>query len=293
MDGINNYQNFNNNRNNMQNIQNFSNNQNNINNINNMNSNYNQNNNFNLYNNNNYNSKFMPNNNMNNNMNNSINNNMNSYQNINNNINNQNQNSFKNEFFELLQRAENCLRDENNVNHYLYIKYCSNQNNNQNNNHNIVYTSSTEPTSDPNFNKVTTFSISSSYEEEYVKFDKIISVEEKRTAVKITGTNFPYKGGDAIVEILENIGSNKGKRLYDIIYVPKKKENSNDKYFMVNFKESIYIKNFYDGLYNILDQKEKKEMKFIWFKKQGDEMKKSMKKKQQNKKNKCYIKIIE
>ena len=62
---------------------------------------------------------------------------------------------------------------------------------------------------------------------------------------------------------------------------------------MVNFKESIYIKNFYDGLYNILDQKEKKEMKFIWFKKQGDEMKKSMKKKQQNKKNKCYIKIIE
>ena len=34
-------------------------------------------------------------------------------------------------------------------------------------------------------------------------------------------------------------------------------------------------------------------MKFIWFKKQGDEMKKSMKKKQQNKKNKCYIKIIE
>jgi hypothetical protein len=235
------------------------------------------------------------------------NNNVNNYQNMNNNINNeyQNQNHYSinqqmlyEKFSQLLKIAEEHLSNKENVNYYLYEQYCLNPQNINNNNDqdkNLYYSSVTEETQDPDINKITTLQVTASFKEEYVDFNKISLGEEKRTAVKVLGTSLPKKGGEFILEFLEKLklGKEDGQNVYDIVYLPKKKENSNHKYFMVNFRKSSYIINFNEALKETLDGKDAKDLILSWYKKQDDKLRLSLDNKRRNNKCKDFIKFLD
>jgi len=311
---MNNLQHFNGNQNYMNNMNN-SNNMNNINNMNNTFNNNNQNNfnNFPNVNNNNYNYKSNNNNyEMNNgfNFNNNNYNNINNYQNMFNNINNlnnmnQNQNHYPinqqelfQKFSQLLKIAEEHLSNKENVNYYLYEQYCLQPQNIDKNNdqtQNLYFSSVTEKTQNPDVNKITTLQVTASYKEEYVDFDKISKGEEKRTAVKVFGTSLPKRDGEFILDFLEKLklGKEDGQNVYDIVYVPKKKENSNHKYFMVNFRKSSYILNFREALMEALDKKEAENIIFSWHKKQDEKLRVFLDNKRRNNKCKDFIKFLD
>jgi hypothetical protein len=308
-----NFQHFNGNQNYMNNM----NNSNNMNNINNMNNTFNNNNNQNNFNNfpnvnnNNYNYKSNNNNyemnngfNFNNNNYNNINNYQNMFNNINN-LNNMNQNHYPinqqelfQKFSQLLKIAEEHLSNKENVNYYLYEQYCLQPQNIDKNNdqtQNLYFSSVTEKTQNPDVNKITTLQVTASYKEEYVDFKKISLGEEKRTAVKVFGTSLPKRDGEFILDFLEKLklGKEDGQNVYDIVYVPKKKENSNHKYFMVNFRKSSYILNFREALMEALDKKEAENIIFSWHKKQDEKLRVFLDNKRRNNKCKDFIKFLD
>ena len=173
---------------------------------------------------------------------------------------------------ELLNKALKCLKDENNINHYLYKPLLKNSNENKN----IFTTSIIEQTSDPNVDKVYTFSFSSEYEFEYVDLKKIKLGEEQRTSVSVYGTNLSSKEGNEIAKTLEkfNMGLEDGQNIYDMIYVPEKKNNNeNNNFFAVNFIKSIFIINFYDALSDYIKKNGGNNFNLYWFKNSKDEMK--------------------
>ena len=224
-------------------------------------------------------------------------NNFNYSNNSNNFIENQNSPDYQrlyDKFQELLERAEKHLSDTNNVNHYLYEQYYSNfQNTNQNNstNQKTIIFSGTESTQDPNVNKLITLEVTEEYKEEYVDNEKISSGEEKRTAVKISGTSLPKQGGEYILKFLENLklGMEDGQPVYDIVYLPKQKEKSNNSFFMVNFRNSSHINNFCEAMKESIDKKEANEIIFSWYKKQGDILVNFLRSQKSNKKCKDFI----
>ena len=221
---------------------------------------------------------------------------------------NQNQYSITQEklfekFGKLLDLAEKHLSDINNVNYYLYQKYYLNHQDGDKNidekneqYKNLYFSTVTERTQDPNVNKITTLQVTSSFKEEYVDFNKISSGEEKRTAVKVLGTNLPKKGGESILKFLENLkmGLEDGQSVYDMVYLPKKQENSvHHQYFMVNFKKSVYILNFYEAMKESFDKKEANDLIFSWFQKQDDKLRSFLDGKRLNKKCKDFIYLLE
>ena len=233
--------------------------------------NYNMNNKINIYNNgNNYynnNNKNILNNNIN------LNTYLNNYNQSQNNLIQENQLQKNKNINELLNKALKCLKDENNINHYLYEPLIKTS---QNDDKNIFTTSIREQTSDPNVDKIYTFYFSSGYEIEYVDLKKIASGEEKRTSVSVYGTNLSLKEGDEIVKTLEkfNMGLEDGQNIYDMIYVPEKKENNeNNNYFAVNFRKSVFIINFYDALSDYVKKNGGNNFNLYWFKNSKDEMK--------------------
>ena len=64
----------------------------------------------------------------------------------------------------------------------------------------------------------------------------------------------------------------------------KKKENSDKNYFAINFRKSAYIINFNEAMENLKEKNGWNEYHLRWFKKQGDEMKTFLQKRQQKKK---------
>ena len=256
-----------------------------------MNNNMNMNNNFN--------------NNMNNNMtmnNNSINYNMNQRNNINiinNNMNNNTMSNFNNnmrnnpdidiiknqflKFEELQKKAHQYLEDKNNVNHELYEKYKKDINNNHSQKLNFTTTNDKSPLE------------ASANEEILVDLDQI-SDDEKRTTVKIMGTKLANENGENILQVLDkfNMGFEDGERIYDIVYKPILKENNNNKFFVVNFRKSSYIKDFNKAMNDYLNKNEpNNKYKLYWYAKQGNDFKKYLEDKLIKKKNyKGFIKYL-
>ena len=244
----------------------------------------------------------IPNNLPNNMPNNFMNNGINNFQGMGNNNSNMNnyhqqQNNSFQKYNALVAKAIKCLEDENNVNHELYVTFKQNYENKGNNpqlqGQNTFTTSIKEQTSDPNVEKVYTIEFTSKINYEYVDLDKISSGEEKKTSVSVFGTNLPSKGGDFILKTLENfkMGLEDGQAVYDMIYIPKKKDNSDKKYFVINFRKSAYIINFDEAMKDFMKKNGGNKYYLCWFKRQGDEMKSFLQKRQQKKK-KDFIQFL-
>ena len=110
------------------------------------------------------------------------------------------------------------------------------------------------------------------------------------------GTSLPKKGGEFILKFLENLkmGLEDGQSVYDIVYIPKKKENSvHHQYFMVNFKKSIYILNFCEAVKESIDKKEANDLIFSWFKEQDEKLRSFLNGKRLSKKCKDFIHFLE
>ena len=276
--------NYPNNYNNMNN--NYYNGNNNImNQTNNINNNCMQNNNF--INNNEFNNQAMKNNNYNNSDNN----------NINPNVNDLNQNPTCNriqKFQKLYSTAKKNLENSNNKNHYLYQKYIQEENSKNNLNQKQNFTAQFEKkTNDPNLNQLVTINISS-YELLKINVEQITE-EEKRTSVMILGTTLQDKGGEYILNVLKNfkMGFEEGQTLYDLIYIPSFKNNEDNKYFVVNFRKSSYIKNFNEAMLDYLSKNETNNNYVLsWYEKQGNDLKKFLQDNLNKKKFKGFVKYM-
>ena len=252
---------------------------------NNINNNSMQNNNF--INNNEFNNQAMKNNNYNNSDNN----------NINPNMNNLNQNPKYNQFQKfqkLCLVAKKNLENSNNKNHYLYQKYIQEENSKNNLNQKQNFTAQFEKkTNDPNLNQLVTINISS-YELLKINVEQITE-EEKRTSVMILGTTLQDKGGEYILNVLKNfkMGFEEGQTLYDLIYIPSFKNNEDNKYFVVNFRKSSYIKNFNEAMLDYLSKNETNNNYVLsWYEKQGNDLKKFLQDNLNKKKFKGFVKYM-
>ena len=272
------------------------------NNYNNMNNNYYNGNNNIMNQNNNINNNSMQNNNfinnnelnnqaMNNNYNNSVNNN------INPNMNNLNQNPTCDrlrKFQKLCLVAKKNLENSKNKNHYLYQKYIQEENSKNNLNQKQNFTAQFEKkTNDPNLNQLVTINISS-YELLKINVEQITE-EEKRTSVMILGTTLQDKGGEYILNVLKNfkMGFEEGQTLYDLIYIPSFKNNEDNKYFVVNFRKSSYIKNFNEAMLDYLSKNEANNNYVLsWYEKQGNDLKKFLQDNLNKKKFKGFVKYM-
>ena len=242
---------------------------------------------------------FMNNNNGNNNIEYNNNFNPNFNQNFNNNINNYNmsnsynQNQLSNNYpklNELLEKAKRALSDKNNINHDLYEKYIQKQS--QNPKQKTFTTKLISNTNDPEVTKVTTIQVTSSFTEENVDIKEILSGQEKRTTVRIKGTNFPSKGGETVLNFLESFkieGVNE-KTFYDVVYVPKQEESRHE-YFVINFRRPLYIVTFYSKIKDYASKAGLK-LKVIWYKKQNNEFIDFLKEKI-NKNDPAFIRFID
>ena len=252
---------------------------------NNINNNSMQNNNF--INNNEFNNQAMNNNNYNNSVNN----------NINPNMNNLNQNPTYNQFQKfrgLVFVAKKNLENSKNKNHYLYQKYIQEENSKNNLNQKQNFTAQFEKkTNDPNLNQLVTINISS-YELLKINVEQITE-EEKRTSVMILGTTLQDKGGEYILNVLKNfkMGFEEGQTLYDLIYIPSFKNNEDNKYFVVNFRKSSYIKNFNEAMLDYLSKNETNNNYVLsWYEKQGNDLKKFLQDNLNKKKFKGFVKYM-
>lgn len=252
---------------------------------NNINNNSMQNNNF--INNNEFNNQAMNNNNYNNSVNN----------NINPNMNNLNQNPTCDrlrKFQKLCLVAKKNLENSKNKNHYLYQKYIQEENSKNNLNQKQNFTAQFErKTNDPNLNQVLTINISS-YELLKINVEQITE-EEKRTSVMILGTTLQDKGGEYILNVLKNfkMGFEEGQTLYDLIYIPSFKNNEDNKYFVVNFRKSSYIKNFNEAMLDYLSKNETNNNYVLsWYEKQGNDLKKFLQDNLNKKKFKGFVKYM-
>ena len=252
---------------------------------NNINNNSMQNNNF--INNNEFNNQAMNNNNYNNSDNN----------NINPNMNNLNQNPTYNriqKFQKLYSTAKKNLENSKNKNHYLYQKYIQEENSKNNLNQKQNFTAQFEKkTNDPNLNQLVTINISS-YELLKINVEQITE-EEKRTSVMILGTTLQDKGGEYILNVLKNfkMGFEEGQTLYDLIYIPSFKNNEDNKYFVVNFRKSSYIKNFNEAMLDYLSKNETNNNYVLsWYEKQGNDLKKFLQDNLNKKKFKGFVKYM-
>ena len=112
---------------------------------------------------------------------------------------------------------------------------------------------------DQSINKIAQLKISEKIYED-VPIDDVdkIDDEEKRTTIKIRGTKLAFKKGKTIIEILDNfnMGTHEGQSLYDIVYQPILDEDNQNKFFVVNFRKSEYIKDFDDAMRKYLSQNE-------------------------------------
>ena len=252
---------------------------------NNINNNSMQNNNF--INNNEFNNQAMKNNNYNNSDNN----------NINPNMNNLNQNPTCDrlrKFQKLCLVAKKNLENSKNKNHYLYQKYIQEENSKNNLNQKQNFTAQFEKkTNDPNLNQLVTINISS-YELLKINVEQITE-EEKRTSVMILGTTLQDKGGEYILNVLKNfkMGFEEGQTLYDLIYIPSFKNNEDNKYFVVNFRKSSYIKNFNEAMLDYLSKNETNNNYVLsWYEKQGNDLKKFLQDNLNKKKFKGFVKYM-
>lgn len=273
------------------------------NNYNNMNNNYyngnnnimNQNNNIN--NNSMQNNNFINNNELNNHAMNNNNYNNSDNNNINPNMNNLNQNPKYNQFQKFQKVclvAKKNLENSKNKNHYLYQKYIQEENSKNNLNQKQNFTAQFEKkTNDPNLNQLVTINISS-YELLKINVEQITE-EEKRTSVMILGTTLQDKGGEYILNVLKNfkMGFEEGQTLYDLIYIPSFKNNEDNKYFVVNFRKSSYIKNFNEAMLDYLSKNETNNNYVLsWYEKQGNDLKKFLQDNLNKKKFKGFVKYM-
>ena len=216
-----------------------------------------------------------------------FNNNMNN--NMNNNIDKLNA-QYK-RYKELLECAKNHLNDENNVNHYLYEEYKKEENNSG---PQRFKTNFMQKTNIEGMNLFTEVKYSN-YEIQRVDVEKITD-QEKNTTIKILGTKLPEKGGDFIIDVLEKfkMGYEEGQTMYDTVYIPIFKPEKINKYFVINFRKSSYIKSFNDAMINYLSKNEpNNKYEIYWYEKQGDKFKKYLKDKLEKKKNyKGFIKYL-
>jgi hypothetical protein len=227
----------------------------------------------------------------NNNYNNSVNNN------INPNMNNLNQNPTYNRFQKfqgLCLVAKKNLENSKNKNHYLYQEYILEENSKNNLNQKQNFTAQFEKkTNDPNLNQLVTINISS-YELLKINVEQITE-EEKRTSVMILGTTLQDKGGEYILNVLKNfkMGFEEGQTLYDLIYIPSFKNNEDNKYFVVNFRKSSYIKNFNEAMLDYLSKNETNNNYVLsWYEKQGNDLKKFLQDNLNKKKFKGFVKYM-
>ena len=134
--------------------------------------------------------------------------------------------------------------------------------------------------------------MTSSFTEENVDIKEILSGQEKRTTVRIKGTNFPSKGGETVLNFLESFkieGVNE-KTFYDVVYVPKQEESRHE-YFVINFRRPLYIVSFYSIIKDYASKAGLK-IKVIWYKKQNNEFIDFLKEKI-NKNDPAFIRFID
>ena len=218
--------------------------------------------------------------------------------NNNNNINMNNPNpKMINPRFQRLQNmlllASKNLNDPNNVNYASFKKYIQDENNSQNisNQKQNFTTQFDQMTNDPNVTQRIIIKVSS-YNLININVDQITDAE-KRTSVRISGTTLQDEGGEYILNILENfnMGFEEGQPLYDLVYIPKFKNN--DKFFVVNFRKSSYIKNFDEAMKDYLSKNAiNNNYSLSWYEKQGNELKKYLEEKSHKKKFKDFLKFI-
>jgi len=199
------------------------------------------------------------------------------------------------QFKMLLSNAKKLLENKNNVNHDLYEEYQKEENNFKKNSGNQSFqTTFRVPTDKQNVELQFGLKVSN-YEMKKADVENITE-KEKNTTIAIFGTKLQDKGGDFILSVLENfkMGYEEGQTMYDIVYIPIKKKDNNNKYFVVNFRKSLYIKNFNDAMLDYLNKNEPNNKYAIyWYVKQGDEFRKYLDKKKKKKKNyKGFIKYL-
>ena len=192
-------------------------------------------------------------------------------------------------------RARKSLNDKNNINNSVYEKYRKDMNNSENKStqKQIFSAQYEEKTNDPNVNKQTIINISS-YDVLKINVEQITD-EEKRTTVKIFGTSLPSKGGDKIVKILEELSleNEEKQEVYDMVYLPDFSANNINRYFVINFRKSSYIKIFDDVMKDYLSKNEENNnYDLYWNDKQGNDLKKDLEEKRQKKNFKGFIKFF-
>ena len=200
-----------------------------------------------------------------------------------------------NRYKELLEYAKKHLNDEKNVNHKLYEEYKKEENNPKNNSKPQCFKQKfSRPTNIQNINLCTEIKITE-YEKERVDVKKITD-KEKNTTIKIFGTKLQEKGGEHILKVLEkfNMGHEEGQSMYDIVYIPIFKPDNNNKYFVINFRKSSYIKDFNDAIIDYLSKNEPNHnYEIYWYEKQGEKFKKYLEDKLKKKQNyKGFIKYL-
>ena len=215
----------------------------------------------------------------------------------NNNMNNSNKNSgsIHEKLKGIFLRGRKSLNDKNNINNSVYEKYRKDMNNTENKStqKQIFSAQYEEKTNDPNVNKQTIINISS-YDVLKINVEQITD-EEKRTTVKIFGTSLPSKGGDKIVKILEELSleNEEKQEVYDMVYLPDFSANNINRYFVINFRKSSYIKIFDDVMKDYLSKNEENNnYDLYWNDKQGNDLKKDLEEKRQKKNFKGFIKFF-
>ena len=91
------------------------------------------------------------------------------------------------------------------------------------------------------------------------------------------------------------MGTHEGQSLYDIVYQPILEEDNKNKFFVVNFRKSEYIKDFDEAMRKYLSKNEpnNSNYKLFWYPKQGDKFRKYLEDKKEKKKPyKGFIKYL-
>jgi hypothetical protein len=221
---------------------------------------------------------------------------INNYNNHNNNKNNDSDNFDRNNLVnndtnmnpykrlnKILSITKKCLEDPNNANHELYKQYCKNFSNPFFQNKEITLNYYVQSK-----NNLTQLKISQKeYEDEPIDHVDEINDEEKRTTIKIKGIQLAYKKGDTIISTLQNfkMGTHEGHNLYDIVYQPVLDKDNQNKFFVVNFRKSEFIKDFDEAMRKYLSKNElNNNYKLYWYPLQGDKFRKYLEDKKEKKK---------
>lgn len=191
-----------------------------------------------------------------------------------------------------LSIAKESLENPNNVNHELFKQYCKNESNPFQSNKITINLY------DQSINNIAQLKITQKIYED-VSIDDVdkIDDEEKRTTIKIKGTKLAYKKGETIIETFDkfNMGTHEGQSLYDIVYQPILDEDNKNKFFVINFRKSEYIKDFDEAMRKYLSKNEpnNSNYKLFWYPKQGDKFRKYLEDKKEKKKPyKGFIKYL-